>query len=131
MLIQVKFNTNKSMKKEWKNWLKQRRCLRQEKVNTKLWGMLITHILLPVTLGRSINFLKSTFTWEAKWTHTDLWFQTSTKKISVHMTLLFSCISKWPNILIGMHRYFILGSVYIIFYHLKLNFIFARMTTMK
>ena len=32
------------------------------------------------------------------------------------------CISKWPDILMDMRRHFILGSVYMIFYHSKFHF---------
>ena len=35
------------------------------------------------------------------------------------------------NILTGMRRYFTSGSVYIIFYHLKWNFVSDKMTAMK
>ena len=44
------------------------------------------------------------------------------KKSSVHMTFRFGCNSKRPDVLMEMRRYFISGSVYMIFYHLKWNF---------
>ena len=34
------------------------------------------------------GFRYSTFIWEAKWTHTGLWFQTSMKTSSVHMKFI-------------------------------------------
>ena len=71
------------------------------------------------------------FKWEAKWTHTDLRFQTGVKTSSVHIKFHFGCISKRSNILMDMGSHFILGSVYIIFYHLKWNFISIKMTDMK
>ena len=57
------------------------------------------------------------FTWEAK--------------SSVHIKFRFGCISKRCNILMDMGRHFISGSVYIIFYQLKWNFIPIKMTDMK
>ena len=68
------------------------------------------------------------FTWEAKWTHTGLRYQTSVKTNSIHITFHFGCISKQPNILMDMHRYLITGSVYMILYHPKWNFISVKMT---
>ena len=79
----------------------------------------------------TIYFIKSTFTWEAKWTHTGLRFQTGVKTSSVHMKFHFGCISKRPYILMDMRRHFISGSVYMIFYHPKWNFISVKMTDMK
>ena len=38
---------------------------------------------------------------------------------------------KWPNILMDMCRHFISGSVYMIFYHPKWNFISVKVTDMK
>ena len=73
----------------------------------------------------------STFTWEAKWSHTGLRFQTGVKTSSVHMKFHFGCISKRPDILMDMCRHFISGSVYMIFYHPKWNFISVKMTDMK
>ena len=64
-------------------------------------------------------------------THTDLRYQTSVKTSSVHVTFHFGYISKRPDILIDMGMHFILGSVYMIFYHPKLNFIYVKMTDMK
>ena len=72
---------------------------------------------------------KSTFTWQTKWTHTGLKFQTSVKTNSVYMKFHF--ISKGPNILMDMCRLFISASVYMIFYHPKCNFISVKMTNMK
>ena len=74
---------------------------------------------------------KSTFTWEAKWTHTGLRLQTSVKTSSVHMKFHFGCMSKRPNILMDMCRHFISDSVYMIFYHKKRNFISVKMMNMK
>ena len=74
---------------------------------------------------------KSTFTWEAKWTHTGLRFQTGVKTSSVHMKFHFGCISKRPDILMDICRHFISGSVYMIFYHMKRSFISVKMTDMK
>ena len=37
----------------------------------------------------------------------------------------------WPNILMHMCRQYILGGVYVIFYHPKWNFISVKMTDMK
>ena len=71
------------------------------------------------------------FTWEAKWTHTGLRFQIDVKTSSVHMKFHFGCISKRPDILMDMCRHFISGSVYMIFYHPKWNFISVKMTDMK
>ena len=70
------------------------------------------------------------FTWEAKWTHTGLRFQTGVKTSSVQMKFHFSCISKRPDILMDLCRHFISGSVGI-FYHPKWNFISVKMTDMK
>ena len=47
------------------------------------------------------------------------------------MKFHFSCISKWPNILMDMSRHFISDSAYMIFYHKKWNFISVKMTDMK
>ena len=66
-----------------------------------------------------------------KWTHTGLRFQTGVKASSVYMKFHFGCISKRPIILMDMFRHFILGSVYMIFYHPKWNFISVKMTHMK
>ena len=55
-------------------------------------------------------------------------FQTSVKTSSLLMTFHLSCISKQPNILMDMWRHFISGSVYMIFYHSKWNFISVKMT---
>ena len=77
------------------------------------------------------NKSKSTFRWETKWTHTGLRFQTDVKTSSAHIKFHFSCISKRPNILMNMRRYFISGSVYVIFYHPKWNFVSVKMTDMK
>ena len=70
-------------------------------------------------------------TWEAKWIHIGLTFQTGVKTSSVHMKFHFCCISKRPHILMSMCRHFISGSVYMIFYHPKWNFISVKMTYMK
>ena len=74
---------------------------------------------------------KSTFTWEAKWTHTGLRFWTGVKTSSVHMKFHFGWISKRPDILMDMCRHFISGSVYIIFYHPIWNFISVKVTDIK
>ena len=74
---------------------------------------------------------KSTFTWEAKWTHTGLRFQTGVKTSSVHMKFHFGCISKWPDILMEMCSHLISGGVYMIFYHSKWKFISVKMTDME
>ena len=66
-----------------------------------------------------------------KWSHTGLRFQTGVKTSSVHMKFHFGCISKWPDILMDMCRHFISGGVYMIFYHLKWNFISVKMIDMK
>ena len=58
-------------------------------------------------------------------------FQTSVKASSVHMKFRFGCISKRPHILMDMCRHFISGSVYIICYYPKWNFISVKMTDMK
>ena len=58
-------------------------------------------------------------------------FQTSVKASSVHMKFRFGCISKRPHILMDMCRHFISGSVYMIFYHPKWNFISVKVTYMK
>ena len=64
----------------------------------------------------------------SKWTHPGLRFQTGMKTSSVHMFMFhFGCISKRPDIL--MH--FISGSVYMIFYRKKWNFISVKMTDIK
>ena len=63
-----------------------------------------------------------------KWTHSGLRFQTGVKTSSVHMFKFhFGCISKRPDILM----YFISGSVYMIFYRKKWNFISVKMTDIK
>ena len=64
-------------------------------------------------------------------THIDLRYQTGVKTSSVHVTFHFGYISKLPDILIDMGMHFILGSVYMIFYHPKWNFISVKMTDMK
>ena len=74
--------------------------------------------------------VKNTFTWEAKWTHIGLRFQTGVKTSSAQMKFHFSCISKRPDILMDLCRHFISGSVGI-FYHPKWNFISVKMTNMK
>ena len=43
----------------------------------------------------------------------------------------FGCISKQLNVLMDMCRHFISDSLYMIFYHKKLNFISVKMTNMK
>ena len=53
------------------------------------------------------------------------------KTSSAHMKLHFSCISTRPDILMNMCRYFMSGSVCMIFYHPKWNFISVEMTDMK
>ena len=58
-------------------------------------------------------------------------FQTAVKASSVHMMFHFDCISKRSDILIDMRRHLISGSVYMIFYHPRWNFISAKMTAMK
>ena len=58
-------------------------------------------------------------------------FQTGVKTSSVHMPLHFGCISKRPNSVMDMCSHFILGSVSMIFYHPKWNFISLKMTHMK
>ena len=75
--------------------------------------------------------IMSTLKWEVKWTPTGLRFQTDVKTSSVHMKLHFGCISKRTNILMDMCRHLISGNAYMIFYHLKWNFIFVKMTDMK
>ena len=62
----------------------------------------------------ALQFSKSTFTWEVKWTHTGLRFQTGLETSSVHLKFNFGCILKWPNILMDMCRHFISGGVYMI-----------------
>ena len=47
------------------------------------------------------------------------------------MKFHFGFISKRPDILMDMCKYFISGSVYMIFYHPKWNFIFVKMNDMK
>ena len=74
--------------------------------------------------------VKNTFTWEAKWTHIGLRFQTGVKTSSVQMKFHFSCISKRPDILMDLCRHFISGSVGI-FYHPKWNFMSVKMTDVK
>ena len=61
---------------------------------------------------------------------TGLSFQTGVKTSSVHMNFHFGCISKRP-ILMEMCRHIISGSVYMMFYHPKWNFISLKMTDMK
>ena len=62
---------------------------------------------------------------------TGLRFQTDLKTSSAHMKFHFDCTSKRPDILMDMRRHFISGSVYMIFYHPKWNFISVKMTDMK
>ena len=62
---------------------------------------------------------------------TGLRFQTGMKTSSVQMKFHFGCISEQPDILMFMCRLFISGSVYMIFYHRKWNFISVKMTDMK
>ena len=73
----------------------------------------------------------STFTWETKWTHIGLRFQTGMEASSVHMKFHFGSISKRPDILMDMCRHFFSGGVYMIFHHPKWNFILVKMTDMK
>ena len=79
----------------------------------------------------NVGEIKNTFTWETKWTHTGLRFQTGLKKSSVYMKFRFGCISKRPDILMDMCRHFISGSVYMIFYQPEWNFISVKITDMK
>ena len=59
-------------------------------------------------------------------------FEISNQRESpVYMKFHFGCISKRPIILMDMFRHFILGSVYMIFYHPKWNFISVKVTHMK
>ena len=53
------------------------------------------------------------------------------EKSAVYMKFHFGCISKRPDILMDMCRHFISGSVYMIFYHPKRNFISVKMNDMK
>ena len=62
---------------------------------------------------------------------TGLRFQTGVKTSSVQMKFHFGCISKRPDILMGMCRHFISGSVYMTLYHPKWNFISVKVTDMK
>ena len=62
---------------------------------------------------------------------TGLRFQTGVKTSSVQMKFHFGCISKRPDILMGMCRHFISGSVYMMFHCTKWNFMFVKMTYMK
>ena len=78
-----------------------------------------------------ISLYKSTFTWETKWAHTSWRFQTDVKTSSVHMKFHFGWISKRPDILMDICRHFISGSVYMMFYHTKWNFIFVKIADMK
>ena len=64
-------------------------------------------------------------------TPTDLRFQTGVKTSSAHVKFRFGWISKRPNILMDICRHFISGSVYMIFYHPKWNFISIKMADMK
>ena len=68
---------------------------------------------------------------ETTWTHTGLRFQTGVKTSSIHVKFHFGCISKRLDILMDMYRHFIWGSVYMIFYHPKWNFISVKMTDTK
>ena len=70
------------------------------------------------------------FAWEAKWTQTDLRFQIGVKTNLVHMQFHFGCISKRPDNLMD-NKHVISGSVYMIFYQPKWNFISVKMTDMK
>ena len=87
--------------------------------------------ILISCLGYQLNNNKSMVTWETKWNHTSLKFQTSKKTSSVHMKFLFGCISKWLYILMDMFKHFISGNVYLIFYQPKWNLISVKMTDMK
>ena len=62
---------------------------------------------------------------------TGLRFQTGVKTSYVHMKFHFGCISKRPNILIDTRTHFISGSVYMILYRPKWNFISVKMTDRK
>ena len=68
----------------------------------------------------------STFTWEAKWTHTGLRFQTGVIISSVHMTFYFGWVSKRLDILMNICKHFISGSVYMIFSSPKMKFYFCQ-----
>ena len=99
---------------------------------TLLWTCQpFSHFTFHISLEVLYYHYKSTFTWEMKWTYTGLRFQTGVKTSSVHIQFLFEWISKGLNSLMGMCRHFILGSVYMIFYHPKLNFISVKMSDMK
>ena len=74
-----------------------------------------------VITGLDYTISKSAFTWEVK-TYTGLRFQTGVKTSSVHMKF---------HIFMDMCRHFISGSVHMIFYHPKWNFISVKMTDMK
>ena len=87
--------------------------------------------ILISCLGYQLNNNKSMITWETKWNHTSLKFQTSMKTSSVHMKFHFGCISKWPNILMDMFKHFISGNVYLIFYQPKWNLISVKMTDIE
>ena len=60
-----------------------------------------------------------------KWTHTGLRFQTGVITSSVHMTFHFGWVSKRPDILMNICRYFISGSVYMIILSPKMKFYFC------
>ena len=62
-------------------------------------------------------------------THTGLRFQIGVKTSSVHMEFHFDCISK--RYFDGLCRHFLSGSVYMIFYCTKWNFISVKKTYMK
>ena len=71
---------------------------------------------------------RRTFTWEAKWTYAGLRFQTSVKTSSVHMKLHFKTTRYFDG---HVQAHFISGSVYMIFYRPKWNFISLKMANMK
>ena len=71
---------------------------------------------------------RRTFTWEAKWTYAGLRFQTSVKTSSVHMKLHFKTTRYFDG---HVQAHFISGSVYMIFYRSKWNFISLKMANMK
>ena len=58
-------------------------------------------------------------------------FKPAWKQVLFTWMFHFGCVSKRPDILMDMCRHFISGSVYIIFYQPKWNFISVKMTDMK
>ena len=102
-----------------------------------LWHLKLAHLLWPFPLrglalelrNRNMDFAVLYMRHEVNSCRFEISNRCETSY--VHMNFRFSWISKQPDILIDMSMHFISGSVCMIFYHPKWNFISVKLTDMK